>query len=31
VIPYAQAEAAFEMQTLEGALVASNGQITEAA
>jgi transcriptional regulator with PAS, ATPase and Fis domain len=31
VIPYAQAEAAFEKQTLEHALVASNGQISEAA
>ena len=31
VIPYAQAEAAFEKQTLEHALIASNGQISEAA
>jgi transcriptional regulator of acetoin/glycerol metabolism len=31
VIPYAQAEAAFEKQTLEHALVASNGQISQAA
>ncbi len=31
VVPYAQAEAEFEKQTLEQALAASNGQITEAA
>ena len=31
VVPLAQAEAAFEKQTLEHALLASNGQITEAA
>jgi transcriptional regulator with PAS, ATPase and Fis domain len=31
VVPLAQAEAAFEKQTLEHALFASNGQITEAA
>jgi DNA-binding NtrC family response regulator len=31
VVPYAQAEAEFEKQTLECALQASNGQITEAA
>jgi transcriptional regulator with PAS, ATPase and Fis domain len=31
IVPYAQAEAAFEKQTLEQALVACNGQITEAA
>jgi DNA-binding NtrC family response regulator len=31
VVPYAQAEAEFEKQTLETALQASNGQITEAA
>jgi transcriptional regulator with PAS, ATPase and Fis domain len=31
VVPYAQAEAEFEKQTLECALLASNGQITEAA
>ncbi|MBI5260467.1 MAG: sigma 54-interacting transcriptional regulator [Bradyrhizobium sp.] len=31
VIPYAQAEAAFERQMLEQALAASNGQISEAA
>ena len=31
VVPYAQAEAQFEKQTLEHALAASNGQITEAA
>jgi transcriptional regulator with PAS, ATPase and Fis domain len=31
VVPYAQAEAQFEKQTLEQALAASNGQITEAA
>ncbi len=31
VVPYAQAEAAFERQTLEQALAASNGQISEAA
>ena len=30
-MPYAQAEAEFEKQTLECALQASNGQITEAA
>jgi transcriptional regulator with PAS, ATPase and Fis domain len=31
VVPYAQAEAEFEKQTLECALLASHGQITEAA
>jgi DNA-binding NtrC family response regulator len=31
VLPYAQAEAEFEQQTLEGALRASNGQVSEAA
>jgi transcriptional regulator with PAS, ATPase and Fis domain len=31
LVPYAQAEAEFEKQTLEEALAASNGQITEAA
>jgi transcriptional regulator of acetoin/glycerol metabolism len=31
VVPYAQAEAAFEKRTLEGALAAANGQIAEAA
>ncbi|MBI5322498.1 sigma 54-interacting transcriptional regulator [Bradyrhizobium sp.] len=31
VVPLAQAEAAFEKQTLEHALIASNGQIAEAA
>src|SRR5215471_17426987 len=31
VVPYAEAEAEFEKQTLEHALAASNGQITEAA
>jgi transcriptional regulator with PAS, ATPase and Fis domain len=31
VVPYAQAEAEFERQTLEHALAASNGQISEAA
>ena len=31
VVPYAQAEAAFEKETLEHALAASNGQISEAA
>jgi len=31
VVPYAQAEAEFEKHTLEQALAASNGQITEAA
>ena len=31
VVPLAQAEAAFEKQTLEHALLASNGQIAEAA
>jgi transcriptional regulator with PAS, ATPase and Fis domain len=31
VVPYAEAEAAFERQTLEHALLASNGQISEAA
>ncbi|TWC01126.1 Fis family sigma54 specific transcriptional regulator [Bradyrhizobium macuxiense] len=31
VVPYAQAEAAFEKRTLEGALEAANGQIAEAA
>jgi transcriptional regulator with PAS, ATPase and Fis domain len=31
VIPFAQAEAEFERQTLESALAASNGQISEAA
>jgi transcriptional regulator with PAS, ATPase and Fis domain len=31
VVPYAEAEAAFERQTLEHALLASNGQIAEAA
>ena len=31
VVPYAQAEAEFEKRTLEGALEASNGQISEAA
>lgn len=31
VVPYAQAEAAFERRTLEGALAAANGQIAEAA
>ena len=31
VVPYAQAEAAFEKQTLECALQAANGQISEAA
>jgi DNA-binding NtrC family response regulator len=31
VVPYAEAELAFEKQTLEGALDAANGQITEAA
>jgi transcriptional regulator with PAS, ATPase and Fis domain len=31
VVPYAQAEAEFEKQTLEQALAASHGQITEAA
>jgi transcriptional regulator with PAS, ATPase and Fis domain len=31
VVPYAQAEAEFEKQTLESALHAANGQITEAA
>jgi transcriptional regulator of acetoin/glycerol metabolism len=30
-VPYAQAEAEFERQTLEQALAASNGQISEAA
>ncbi len=31
VVPYAEAEAEFEKQTLEHALAASNGQISEAA
>lgn len=31
VIPYAEAEAEFEKHTLEQALAASNGQISEAA
>jgi len=31
VLPYAEAELAFEKQTLEGALEAANGQIAEAA
>jgi transcriptional regulator of acetoin/glycerol metabolism len=31
VVPYAEAEAEFEKHTLEQALAASNGQITEAA
>jgi len=31
VVPYAQAEAEFEKQTLESALEAANGQISEAA
>jgi len=31
IVPYAQAEAEFEKQTLESALHAANGQISEAA